>query len=104
MIRPPPRPFLGSLALRALILWTFARVVTWVGSSTIGSPDPVSIWGGPLVSVGVLLVVLFVSWVELGRRAERVFLANLGWSVGRIAAFITAECLALELVLRLSVG
>jgi hypothetical protein len=70
----------------------------------VASPYPASVLGGPVMPPAVLTVVLFVLWVELGRRSERIFLANLGWSFARIAGFVTAECAALELVLRISVG
>jgi len=100
----PPRPFLDVIARRALVLWMFARGASWAGSDAFGAAYPASLVGPPILSVAVIAVVLLVVRVEIGRRSERLFLANLGCSLVRVAVFVTAECAALESALRLGLG
>ena len=47
--------------------------------------------------------MLVVIRVDMGRRSELVFLANLGHSFVGIAAAVVVECLALEALLRVSI-
>jgi hypothetical protein len=98
----PPRPFLDVIARRTLLLWAFARGVTWMGTEAV--VDSASLVGPPVLSVAVTGVVLLVTRIEMGRKSERLFLANLGWSLGRLAALVAAECVALESVLRAGLG
>ena len=99
-----PRPFLDAMALRAFLLWAFVRGVTSAGASMNGTPYPRAALVGPTVFVAVLAVVLFVMWIEMGRRAEHLFLANLGRSFRHVALLVTVECAALEIVVRLTLG
>jgi len=100
----PPRPFLDVLVLRTLILWTFVRGVTWAGSGALRIPYPASLVGGPLMPAAVFAVVLLVSRIEMSRKAERLFLANLGCSFSVVAVLVAAECALLEGALRIGVG
>jgi hypothetical protein len=69
------------------------------GVSLSGAPYPGSMGAALLV----LLPVLVVIRVDMGRRSELVFLANLGHSFVGIAAVVVVECLALEALLRVSI-
>jgi len=100
----PPRPFLDVIARRTLLLWAFARGVSWAGTEVTIGADVASLAGPPILSVAVTTVVLVVSRIETSRKAERLFLANLGCSFGRVAALVAAECAALESILRLGLG
>lgn len=98
----PPRPFLGTIAIRAALLWAFLHAASSLGGDAEGVPFRQSLVGPPPVAVLVCAVVLVVMRVELWRRSESVFLANLGCSFTRIAAFIVLECIMLESLLRLT--
>jgi hypothetical protein len=93
----PPRPFLGSLALRVALVWGFFRGVSMYGVALSEGPYPGSLGAAALVVIPVLIAVR----VDMGRRSELIFLANLGHSFVGIATGIVAECLALEALLRL---
>jgi hypothetical protein len=101
---PPPRPFLVPIAARAALLWTFLHAVAVVGGGPEGVPVSNSIAGTPAAGALILAVVLIVMRIELWRRSEVVFLANLGCSFARVAAFIALECAVLEAALRLTVA
>jgi hypothetical protein len=58
---------------------------------------------GPWITVPVvMLFVMLAVCLEMWRRSELVFLANLGYSFGRIAALITVQCVVFEVVMRLA--
>jgi hypothetical protein len=111
-LRVPPRPFLDGIVLRTVIVWAVLRSAGAVGTTALmqrmgavggdagagGSfvqhlaPNPISflwIWGSVTIVLGV----------ELARRKESAFLANLGISFSRVAAFAFALCALLDLAL-----
>ena len=99
----PPRPFLDAIAIRVALLWLFLRGATGLGSAGSGDPFPESLAGPPITAPFLVSAIVLVLWVEMRRRSELVFLANLGHSFGRIAVFVAAECFAFEVALRLAV-
>jgi len=76
----------------------FLRGVSMYGVSLSGAAYPGSLSAAFLVLVPVLVVIR----VDMGRRSELVFLANLGHSIGGIAAAVVVECLVLEALLRVA--
>lgn len=100
----PPRPFLTTMSLRTALLWLFIRGAAWVGSAAAEIPYPLSLEGPPLSALFVYVAVLIAVRVEIGRRSERIFLFNLGYSFGQLAIFVAAECAILEVAMRLCVG
>ena len=100
-LRVLPRPFLGTLVLRVAFLWAFLRSGTSVGFS-LAAPGVEEV--SPEASVGVIGVTLLVVWIEMTRRSELLFLANLGRSFAPVAAFVVAQCVGFEALLRLFVG
>jgi hypothetical protein len=54
--------------------------------------------------MGVIGVTVLVVGIEMARRSELLFLANLGHSFFPIAAFIVAECIGFEALVRLLGG
>ncbi len=99
----PPRPFLDAIAVRVTLVWLLIRAAAAIGSAAYGIPYPESVTG-PLSTVPVVVFAVIVAVrFEMWRRSELVFLANLGHSFGRTAALVTAQCLAFEVVMRLSV-
>jgi hypothetical protein len=58
----------------------------------------------PEASIGVIGVTVLVVWTEMTRRSELLFLANLGHSFPPIAAFVVAQCVGFEALVRLLVG
>ena len=93
----PPRPFLDSIVFRSVLLWAFVRVLVAAGSVTEGTPSG-SLLAESVTGVLVCGVVLLALRVELRRRAELLFLANLGVSFFQIGAVVTTTCAALEAI------
>ena len=74
----------------------------------MGSVDPevtvAQSFVGPVPSVlWIVGVIVLVLRVEMGRKSEIIFLANLGHSFRRIALVAACECLLLEIGLRMAV-
>ena len=90
--------------MRVLVLWVFLHVVSAVGSSASVTPVAQSV-AGPLLGVPWIIgVVVLMVRVEMGRKSELLFLANLGHSFRRMALVVLGECLVLEVGLRLAVA
>ena len=100
-LRLLPGPFLRMLVLRVALLWVFLRGGTSVGFS-LAAPELQEV--SPEAKVGVIGVTLLIVWIEMTRRSELLFLANLGHSFPQVAGFVVAQCVALEALLRLVVG
>jgi hypothetical protein len=101
----PPRPFLDAIVMRVLVLWLFLHAASSYGSTAmIGTPFPQSLIPSPISTSFLIAVIVLVVRVEMGRRSEIVFLANLGHSFRRIALVVVGECLVLETSLRVAVG
>jgi hypothetical protein len=99
----PPPPFLGPIAARSALIWLFLHGASLVGAGGEDVPFLESVVGTPTVSVVICAVVLVLMRIELWRRSELVFLANLGCSFARVAMLIVVECALLETALRLTV-
>ena len=107
----PPRPFLDSLLVRVVLLWAFIRLVTLGGAAMTGVPSSVALDTGRGLPLGpfalallVIPVVLAMIHVDLFRRSEVLFLANLGVSLRRLSLLVAGVCVALEVALRIAVG
>jgi len=98
----PPRPFLGSITIRVALVWCLIRVAAAMGSVGMGIPGPAALIGSWLTVPVVVLFVMLAVCLEMWRQAELVFLANLGYSFGRIAALITAQYAVFEAIMRLA--
>jgi hypothetical protein len=57
-----------------------------------------------VVSSTIAALVVAVTFVEMTRRSELLFLADLGHSFRDVSLFIVAECVVLEVLLRIAVG
>ena len=66
-------------------------------------PYPESLVGSPIGTLFLIAVIVFVVRVEMWRKSEILFLANLGYSFRRIALLSLGECLLLEVGLRVVV-
>jgi hypothetical protein len=99
-----PPPFLGAIARRVALLWTFLHTVGMARAAIEGATGPPSFEGSWATPFAVCAIILVVMRVELWRRAEMVFLANLGCSWTRVAVLVVAECAVLETALRLAVA
>ena len=100
----PPRPFLDAIVMRVLILWMFLRGVAAAGSSAMDIPFPASVVGRPIGTLWLIAVILLVVRVEMWRKSELVFLANLGFSFRRVTLMVLGECLILEVGLRVALA
>lgn len=100
----PPRPFLESIGARVLIIWVFLRIVILVGSMMVPGSGSGIVSPSILASCVIASLIVAVLFIDMSRRSELLFLANLGRSFPGIALAVVAECAALETVLRLAVG
>ena len=91
--------------MRVLVLWLFLHAASSYGSTAmIGTPFPQSLISSPISTSFLIAVIVLVVRVEMGRRSEIVFLANLGHSFHSIALVVVGECLVLETSLRVAIG
>ncbi len=96
---------MDAIVIRVLVLWLFLHAASGYGSTAIiGTPFPQSLIASPIGTLFLIAVIILVVWVEMRRRSEIVFLANLGHSVRRISLVVVGECLVLEASLRVAVG
>ena len=100
----PPRPFLDTLVLRVLVLWLFLHGMSAFGSVDSGTPVAQSFVGPPASVPWIVGVIVLALRVEMGRKSELLFLANLGHSFRGMALVIVGECLVLEVGLRVAVA
>ena len=69
-----------------------------------GTPLPKSLIPNAGSTLFLIAVIVLVVRLEMRRRSEIVFLANLGHSFRGIALVVVAQCLVLEATLRLAIG
>ncbi len=67
-------------------------------------PYPQSLIGSPTGTLFLIAVIIFVVRVEMWRKSETLFLANLGYSFRGIALAAFCECALLEIGLRVAVA
>lgn len=96
----PPVPFLTTLLWRGFVLWGFVRGFSAFGLLSLGAAPAdvraLSTWS----TITVVAVVIALVRIEMSRRGELVFLANLGHSFARCAAIVGGECLGFEVIVR----
>jgi hypothetical protein len=97
----PPRPFLGSIFARAVLVWAFLRAV--IAAAAMMGAGPV-LSDSVVVSAGLAVLVVGVTFVDMVRRSELLFLANLGHPFRNVSLVVVAECVVLEAMLRAVVG
>lgn len=85
MLSLPPRPFLDTLARRVVILWIVLKSLGAAGAAAVYSSPVLAFVSFPGGTVWMTSVILLAVWIDMARRNEAVFLANLGWSYRRIA-------------------
>ncbi len=96
---------MDAIVLRVLVLWLFLHGASSWGSTALQDiPFPQSLIPSPSGTVFLIAVIVLVVRLEMGRRSEIVFLANLGHSSGKIALLVVGACLVLESGLRAAVG
>lgn len=111
-LRLPPRPFLDGIVLRTVIVWALMRSAGAVGTTAlmrrigavggsvgVGASFVRNLTPNPMSFLWIWGVVAIVLGVELVRRKESLFLANLGVSFYRIAALAFVLCALLDLAL-----
>jgi hypothetical protein len=101
----PPRPFLDAILVRVLVLWLFLHAATSFGAIVMTVTSlPQALIPNAGSTVFLIAVIVLVIRLELRRRSEIIFLANLGHSFRGIALVVVAECLVLEAGLRVAIG
>ena len=96
----PPRPFHRTLAVRIAALWTFLRLAAMVGTVMAEEPTRAGFLGPVSLALLVDPVVLLVLFIDMNRRGELIYLANLGYSFQRLAVGFLGLCLLFEALLR----
>ena len=71
---------LRILVSRALVLFVLVTILS--AASQVDSP------------IGVVLLVALLGWIDLRRRRESLFWANLGYNVGQTTGVVAAVALA----------
>ena len=99
-----PRPFLDVILTRVTVLWIVLRIALTIGSTggAAGSADPILL--GTLLSSVSIVVIATVLWIDMARRGESMFLANLGYSFKHTILIVSAVCIAFEIVAGLTRG
>jgi len=101
----PPRPFLDAILVRVLVLWLFLHAAGGSGAIMMaGTPLPLSLILNAGSTFFLIAVIVLVIRLELRRRSEIIFLANLGHSFRTISLVVVGECLLLEAGLRVAIG
>ena len=96
---------MDAIVMRVLVLWLFLHAATSYGATAITeTPFPQSLVPNPIGALFLFAVVFLAMRLEMGRRSELIFLANLGHSFRKIALVIVAECLVLEVGLVVALG
>ncbi len=91
--------------MRVLVLWLFLHGASgWGSTAMLDVPFPQSLIPSPIGTVFLIAVIVLVVRLEMGRRSEIVFLANLGHSSGKVALLVVGACLVMEIGLRAAVG
>lgn len=92
------------------MLWACFRVAAVFGGYEVlvlfadleGTARPSALpMGSVRLGAALAFLVAGVTLAEMARRSELLFLANLGWSKGRLAATALAICLGLEVCVQL---
>ena len=96
---------MDAMVMRVLILWLFLHGASgWGSTAMLDTPFPQSLIPSPTGTIFLIAVIVVVVRLEMGRRSEIVFLANLGHSSGKIALLVVGACILLEIGLRAAVG
>lgn len=94
LIRLPVQPFARALLLRAVVIWCGARVMLAIGGMPVGAPLL-----NLRTSVIAVAVVGALGLIDVRRRDEDVFLADLGVGYPVIVALSALPALGLEILL-----
>lgn len=92
----PAAPFTAALALRAAVIWIGVRITVALFGSLAGIPLLPSALRDVVV---IVLLVSVLAAIELRRRRELLFFANLGIAPGTLLVLGGAVPLLLELSL-----
>ena len=84
-------------------MWAFLR-----GASGLGVAGGSDTFDGVVLDVALALlvdpIVVVIIFIDMTRRSELLFLANLGRSFRGLSVIIVAMCVLLEAALRVAVG
>ena len=92
----PPRPFLDTILTRVALVWLALHMFSAGFAAMSGGSFSEGLAVGPAGIIWIWGVVLIALRLDLERRSESVFLANLGHSVTRISFLALLECSVLE--------
>lgn len=86
------------------MLWILLRIAVTVGSSGFPATSSNPLLAALLLGSLSIVVIATVLWIEMARRGELVFLANLGFSFAHTVVTVSAVCVSLEILTALVVG
>jgi hypothetical protein len=98
-----PRPFPRDIVIRTGVVWATLHLAMGLISTLAGVPFPRSFVGSTATSIWLAAAAAGVVWLDLWRKRELVFLANLGIGFRGVGAFVAAACILLDVALRLLV-
>jgi hypothetical protein len=99
-----PRPFLDAVLVRVAVLWVVLRSVAVLSAVGLGASLSEAVAGTPLGAFYLLVIILVALRLEMARRSELIFLANLGYSFLNVSIIAIVQCVSLDAVLRVTVG
>lgn len=90
--------------IRTVLVWAILRGLSVFGAALIFGGSGGAVLGSLRVVLLVDAVVVAAMFIDMMRRSELVFLANIGCSFRDIAVAVVAICILLEAALRVTVG
>lgn len=93
----PNRLVVRAYLFRGMLLWIAARAAIAVALMVVRQ-DPIEL--SISASVGVVLLIVALGWIETRRRRESALLANLGVSPLLLSACFAGPALSAEFLLR----
>ena len=100
-----PPPFRRPTVVRTAILWLFLRGVSTTSVVQLMEiPVEDALRPGLLNQLWMAGILAAAVWIDMGRRQETVFAANLGISLRHVAGFVAAQSFLMDLMLGWIVG
>ncbi len=93
---------MDAIFVRAVVLWVALRIFAGLGSAGMEASLSDALIGPSLAAFYLFAVILVVLRLEMARRSELIFLANLGYSFLHVSLVVAATCVALEAILRIA--
>lgn len=90
--------------VRVVVVWIFLRMAAMVGAASAAGSTANGVLGPVGLALLVDPIVALVLFIDMTRRGELLFLANLGYSFRGLVVGLVGLCLLLEAALRGALG